>query len=84
MPQMDTTTAPAAAPAAPAAGTTAAHSLIDARLSKIEDAALRIKKLMAEDGLYARLYRMQFRPFNPNAPEWPSTGREASRPADAI
>jgi ferredoxin-NADP reductase len=39
MPQMDTTTAPAAAPAAPAAGTTAAHSLIDARLSKIEDVA---------------------------------------------
>ena len=35
MPQMDTATAPAAT----AAGPTAAHSLIDARLSKIEDVA---------------------------------------------
>ena len=34
MPQMDTATAPAAT-----AGPTAAHSLLDARLSKIEDVA---------------------------------------------
>ena len=36
---MDTTTAPSGAPAATAAGPMAAHSLIDARLSKIEDVA---------------------------------------------
>ena len=42
------------------------------------------EQLMAEDGLYARLYRMQFKPLSPDSAAGPSTGRESSQPAVAI
>src|SRR6202163_4312436 len=61
MPQMDTATAPAT-PAATAAGPTAAHGLIDARLSRIEDVA-RDTKLYT----FERVDGARLTPYKPGA-----------------